>query len=94
VASGEAGSHRRKGWEGFTAEILRQLIGDPAPKVFILWGNDAAKLGAAIGEPHTVISSAHPSPLSARRGFFGSAPFSRANQALVATGRSPIQWGA
>lgn len=94
VGSGEAGSHRRKGWEGFTAEILRQLIGDPAPKVFILWGNDAAKLGAAIGEPHTVISSAHPSPLSARRGFFGSAPFSRANQALVATGRSPIQWGA
>jgi len=93
VASGEAGSHRRQGWEGLTGEILRLLIADATPKVFILWGNDAAKLGATI-DGHTVITSAHPSPLSARRGFFGSAPFTRANQALLAAGRTPVHWGA
>lgn len=93
VRSGEAGSHRRKGWEAFTGEILRLLIADANPKVFILWGNDAAKLGANIAAPHTVLTSAHPSPLSARRGFFGSAPFSRANAALQAAGRDPVHWG-
>ncbi|MDE0547261.1 uracil-DNA glycosylase [Microbacterium sp. C7(2022)] len=93
VAPGAAGSHRRRGWEQVTAHAIRALAQRGTPLVAILWGKDAADAGALLaGVP--VIASAHPSPLSARRGFFGSRPFSRANDALIAQGAEPIDWHA
>lgn len=91
VRPGEAGSHRRWGWEQVTELAIRALVARDRPLVAILWGKDAANLQPLLGET-PVIASAHPSPLSARRGFFGSRPFSRANELLAGLGASPVDW--
>jgi uracil-DNA glycosylase len=91
VGAGAAGSHRRRGWEAVTEHAIRTLVARQKPLVAILWGRDAAGLRALLGAT-PVIESAHPSPLSARRGFFGSRPFSRANELLVAQGAEPVDW--
>lgn len=93
VRAHEAGSHRGKGWERFTDEVIRTVNAKPERVVFILWGSSArAKTALIDRDRHAVIESPHPSPLSAHRGFFGSRPFSRANEALVAAGRDPVDW--
>ncbi|MEM7454538.1 MAG: uracil-DNA glycosylase [Planctomycetota bacterium] len=92
VRESDAGSHQKKGWEAFTDLAIRSLNDHPEPVVFILWGKQAEKKGDLIDAQHTIISSAHPSPLSASRGFFGSRPFSRANHALEQSGRKAIDW--
>ena len=93
VRSGAPTSHQGKGWETFTDEVLQSVNAKPHPVVFILWGAQARKKKALIDTSrHTVIESAHPSPLSAHSGFFGSKPFSRTNAALVAAGLDPIDW--
>jgi uracil-DNA glycosylase len=93
VRGGQAASHHGKGWETFTDEVLAAVNAKPERVVFILWGANARKKKALIDlRRHVVIESAHPSPLSAHNGFFGSRPFSRANAALIAAGRQPIDW--
>ncbi|MEN9506684.1 MAG: hypothetical protein RI958_2610 [Actinomycetota bacterium] len=93
VRGGAAGSHHGKGWEQFTDEILRAVDARPHPVVFILWGASARKKKSLIDlERHHVIESAHPSPLSAYNGFFGSRPFTRTNAHLQAAGLEPIDW--
>ena len=91
VRSGDAGSHRRRGWEAITEFAIRALARRGGPLVAILWGNDARALGPMLGDVPR-IESAHPSPLSASRGFFGSRPFSRVNTALEAQGAPGIDW--
>ncbi|RVW05421.1 uracil-DNA glycosylase [Rhodococcus xishaensis] len=91
VAPGEAGSHRRKGWEAVTEQAIRALVARGTPMVAILWGRDAGTLKPMLGDVPT-IESAHPSPLSASRGFFGSRPFSRANALLTELGAQPVDW--
>jgi uracil-DNA glycosylase len=91
VTPGVTASHRRKGWEQVTELAIRTLAARGTPFVSILWGRDAAALAPLVGD-NPVIVSAHPSPLSARRGFFGSRPFSRANEALVGLGLEPVDW--
>ena len=86
-------AHRNKGWEAFTDAIIRAVNERPRPAVFVLWGASAQKKrGLLDADRHTIIESAHPSPLSARKGFFGSRPFSRINAALQAMGRPGIEW--
>lgn len=93
VRAGEAGSHRGKGWETFTDAVIDTLNTKLSPVVFILWGESARKKRGRInGTHHTIIESAHPSPLSARHGFFGSKPFSRTNAALRDAGLAEIDW--
>lgn len=93
VRAGEAGSHARLGWADFTTRVLDFLNQSQNPLVFILWGNHAQKLGERISnEKHLKITSAHPSPLSANRGFFGSKPFSRANDFLRENKIKEIDW--
>ncbi len=93
VRAGRAASHAGKGWETFTDEVIRAVSAKPHPVVFILWGSHARKKKALIDTArHTIIESAHPSPLSAHNGFFGSRPFSRTNAALIAAGLDPIDW--
>lgn len=89
VAPGQAGSHRRIGWEPITEAAIRALAGRDI--VAILWGRDAQSCQAFLPDTEC-ITSPHPSPLSARRGFFGSKPFSRANAALEARGVTPVDW--
>ena len=91
VAPGTPGSHRGKGWEEITEAAIRALVARGGPLVAILWGRDAQGLTPMLGEVPR-IASAHPSPMSADRGFFGSRPFSRANAALTAQGAQPIDW--
>jgi len=91
VAPGEAGSHRGWGWERVTAHAISTLVARSEPLVAVLWGKDAASLVPMLGETPRV-ESAHPSPLSARRGFFGSRPFSRVNELLEAQGSAPVDW--
>lgn len=91
VASGDAGSHRRKGWEAVTQRAIEALVERDRPLVAILWGRDAQSLAPMLGDT-PIIASAHPSPLSARRGFFGSAPFSRANAELERLGGPSVDW--
>lgn len=91
VRPGEAGSHRRWGWEQITELAIRALAARSQPLVVILWGRDAATLRTLLGDVPQIVS-AHPSPLSARRGFFGSRPFSRANALLASMGAAPIDW--
>lgn len=91
VQPGAAASHRGKGWEAVTDHAIRVLVARGTPLVAILWGRDAQNLQPLLG-PTPVIESAHPSPLSASRGFFGSRPFSRANELLVAQGGEPVDW--
>lgn len=92
VRSGEANSHRQQGWERFTDEVIRQLNSHPDGVVFLLWGKPAAAKSGLIDDRHIVITSPHPSPLSAYRGFFDSRPFSKANAGLVSLGRATIDW--
>lgn len=93
VRAGQANSHQGKGWEIFTDEVLRAVAAKPHRVVFLLWGAAARKKKSLVDLPrHTVIESAHPSPLSAHNGFFGSRPFSRTNAALVEAGLEPIDW--
>ena len=93
VRAGKAGSHAGRGWEPFTDAVIRAVAAQPRPIAFLLWGRRAQKKAALISDPpHVLICAAHPSPLSAKRGFRGSAPFSRANDALTDLGCSPIDW--
>jgi uracil-DNA glycosylase len=93
VEAGIAGSHQGKGWERFTDAVIRLVNNGPRPVVFILWGAYAQKKAAFVDRTrHLVLTSAHPSPLSAHNGFFGSRPFSKANEFLVAKGEKPIDW--
>ncbi|TDL01786.1 uracil-DNA glycosylase [Mycobacterium paragordonae] len=86
-------SHRGKGWEAVTECAIRALVGRDQPLVAILWGRDASTLKPMLAEGNCVaIESPHPSPLSASRGFFGSRPFSRANELLAGMGADPIDW--
>ncbi|MFM9376632.1 uracil-DNA glycosylase [Gordonia sp. VNK21] len=91
VAPGEAGSHRGKGWEAVTECAIKALAARDEPLVAILWGNDARRLQQWLPDV-PVIASPHPSPLSASRGFFGSKPFSRANEELADLGCEPVDW--
>jgi uracil-DNA glycosylase len=93
VRQGSAGSHQGKGWEEFTDAVLRILSEQRDGLVFILWGAYAKRKGALIDRSkHYVIESAHPSPLSAASGFFGSRPFSKANKYLEERGIKPLEW--
>jgi uracil-DNA glycosylase len=91
VQAGVSGSHRGKGWEAVTEAAIRALVARGGPLVAILWGRDAANLTPLLGATPT-IASAHPSPLSAHNGFFGSKPFSRANELLARQGAAPVDW--
>lgn len=93
VRAGEAHSHRNQGWEELTDDVIRALNEREEPMVFLLWGGAAKKKIKMIDTAkHTILTSAHPSPLSAYRGFFGSQPFSKTNQALQEMGYEPIDW--
>ncbi len=93
VEAGLAASHQGKGWERFTDAVIRLVNDQPRPVVFILWGAYAQRKAAFVDRHrHLVLASAHPSPLSAHNGFFGSRPFSKANEFLVARGQEPIDW--
>jgi uracil-DNA glycosylase len=93
VEANQAASHAGKGWEKFTDSVIRTVNALPHPVVFILWGNYAQKKAAFVdADKHHVIKSAHPSPLSAHNGFFGSKPFSRTNDFLSAHGQKIIDW--
>lgn len=93
VRAHQAASHKGKGWERFTDRVIEVVNDKPERVVFILWGAHARKKKALIDRSrHVVIESSHPSPLSAHNGFLGSRPFSRANEALVAAGRDPVDW--
>ena len=93
VEQGRAASHQGKGWEKFTDQVILELNNSPRPICFVLWGSYAQQKGQVIDTTkHLVIKSAHPSPLSANRGFLGSRPFSKINQFLEKTGQTPIDW--
>ena len=93
VRAHNAGSHQNKGWEQFTDEVILQLAQRKENLVFILWGAYAIKKGAFINRmKHLVLTSPHPSPLSAHRGFFGNKHFSTANEYLIKHGKTPIMW--
>lgn len=95
VRPGNPASHRGKGWEAVTECAIRALAARPGPLVAVLWGRDAGTLKPMLvdGNSHVAtVDSAHPSPLSAQRGFFGSRPFSRANALLAQMGAEPIDW--
>jgi len=92
VRAHNAGSHRKQGWETFTDRVIEVVSAKPEPVAFILWGNFARSKAPLIADHHHIIESTHPSPLSASRGFFGSRPYSRANAALEAAGRPPVDW--
>lgn len=91
VRPGASAAHRRRGWEAVTDRAIEALVARGGPLVAVLWGRDAQSLAPALGRT-PVVASAHPSPLSARRGFFGSRPFSRVNALLVGQGAAPIDW--
>ncbi|ROR73260.1 uracil-DNA glycosylase [Bogoriella caseilytica] len=91
VRPGAPASHRGKGWEAVTDLAIAALVEREAPLVAILWGRDAGTLRPMLGET-PILASAHPSPLSASRGFFGSRPFSQANELLSAAGAEPVDW--
>ncbi len=93
VRAGQAGSHQGQGWEEFTDAVISHLSDEREGLVFLLWGNYARRKGATINrQKHLVLESAHPSPLSAHRGFFGNHHFSRANDYLRSRGLTPIDW--
>ncbi len=93
VRDGEANSHKNKGWENFTNRITEILNDRKKPVIFLLWGNDAKKKEELITSPqHIILSAAHPSPLSASRGFFGCDHFKKVNNMLIAMNRAPIDW--
>jgi uracil-DNA glycosylase len=93
VRSGEAFSHRNKGWETFTDKVITQLGAREKPLCFLLWGSPAQSKAKLITNPkHLILRSVHPSPLSAHRGFLGCKHFSQANTFLVSQGQEPIDW--
>ena len=93
VRAHEPASHKGQGWETFTDAVIRTVSDKTEPVVFVLWGAHAQKKRALIDETrHTVIVSAHPSPLSAKAGFFGSKPYSKINAALESSGKPPVDW--
>lgn len=93
VRKSQANSHQSLGWETFTDEVIRLINDKDEPVVFILWGNFARKKKNLITNPkHLILESSHPSPFSARYGFFGSKPFSKTNEFLEANGLKPINW--
>lgn len=93
VRAHEAGSHKGKGWEQCTDAIIRAVAAKPERVVFVLWGAHAQKKAELITHPyHVILKAAHPSPLSATQGFFGSKPFSAINAALTEVGKAPIDW--
>ena len=93
VEEGRPNSHKGKGWERFTDRIISIVDQKDTPVVFILWGNNAKEKKALIkGQHHLIIESAHPSPLSVNRGFFGTKPFSKTNKFLLENGLEPIDW--
>jgi uracil-DNA glycosylase len=91
VRAGDAGSHRGKGWETVTDQAVRALVARGTPLVAVLWGAQAASVRPLLGDT-PVVASAHPSPLSASRGFFGSRPFSQVNELLQEQGAAPVDW--
>lgn len=91
VRPGKPASHRGKGWEAVTQAAIEALVARDTPLVALLWGRDAQTAAKFLGNTPR-IESPHPSPLSASRGFFGSRPFSRANEALEAQGAKPVDW--
>jgi uracil-DNA glycosylase len=91
VQPGKPAAHRGKGWEKVTDAAIRALVARGGPLVAILWGRDAQSLQPLLGET-PVLKSVHPSPMSADRGFFGSKPFTRANDLLVQQGSAPVDW--
>jgi uracil-DNA glycosylase len=97
VEAGKAGSHAGRGWDAITDAAVTAVAEREVPSVFILWGSHARKKAANVpqlanGGSHLILASAHPSPLSAHAGFFGSRPFSKANAFLEVNGRGPIDW--
>src|SRR5699024_1789006 len=93
VREGQAYSHQGKGWEILTDKIIEKLNERQDPIIFILWGKSAQqKIPMIDTAKHIIIKSPHPSPFSANRGFFGSNPFSKTNDALLALGKKPIDW--
>lgn len=93
VEKNRAASHRNRGWESFTDRIARIIDSEHEGAVFILWGAYAQKKGSFIDRnKHLVLNAPHPSPLSASRGFFGSRPFSKANEWLISKGKHPVNW--
>ena len=92
TAPGKPGAHRGKGWEAVTAQAITALAQRGTPLVAILWGRDAREVKPLLGTGVSCIESAHPSPMSADRGFFGSRPFSRANDLLARQGAEPVDW--
>ncbi|MEO6795098.1 MAG: uracil-DNA glycosylase [Mycobacterium sp.] len=92
VRPGNPASHRGKGWETVTECAIRALVARNRPMVAILWGRDAGTLKPMLSDNCRTVESAHPSPLSASRGFFGSRPFSRANELLGQLGAEPVDW--
>jgi uracil-DNA glycosylase len=93
VRAGAIGSHRGKGWETFTDAVIERVNAKKDTVVFVLWGRDAQSKAAKIDEArHRILRAAHPSPLSARNGFFGTRPFTAVNRALKAAGKPEIDW--
>lgn len=95
VQAGKANSHKGQGWEKFTDAVIENLAKRDQPIVFLLWGKPAQSkriLIERISRNHIILQSPHPSPLSAHRGFFGSKPYSKANEALLSIGQQPIDW--
>lgn len=92
VRKGQANSHKGKGWEIFTNEIIKLLSKRVDPMVFILWGSNAQNFEPEIASQHLILKAPHPSPLSAYRGFFGCKHFSKTNQFLEENGKTPIDW--
>ena len=93
VRAHNAASHQNRGWETFTDQVIALVNAKPETVVFILWGASARKKKQLIDrERHVILEAPHPSPLSAHRGFFGTKPFSQANNALVSAGRSAVDW--
>jgi uracil-DNA glycosylase len=91
VQPGKSGAHRGKGWESVTEQAIHALVDRGGPLVAILWGRDAQTLKPMLGST-PYVESAHPSPMSADRGFFGSRPFSRVNAMLADQGAAPVDW--
>lgn len=93
VREGEPGSHANKGWEKFTNAVIKLLSGNKKDLVFLLWGKHAIDKRSLIDEQkHFILEAAHPSPLSAYRGFFGCRHFSRTNEILTSIGKTPVDW--
>ena len=92
VRAGQADSHKGQGWEEVTDQIIKAVGAKKEPVIFVLWGNKAKAKTSLIPKHHHIISSAHPSPLSASRGFLGSKPFSQIDAYLLAAERTPIDW--